>query len=280
MVGYINFIFSNLILDLVVIFSVKNFFRLSANNLLVVSTQVLNITTSFLYLYCGLTLFQFVLIKTGVNFVICLFIADDYKLRSIASMFGLHIVLTLSVYGFAQLMLMLVKISLEEFFNLKLSGIFNFLLIFCIFLYVFAIFLLMRTLSKQKLVKNYLAKVSFSYCCQHIEFVGLLDSGNSLTDKITGKPVIVVSTKSLKRYLPKADYEKIERGDFSPLKVSHVTNFVTAGEKTSYMPVADVGSVTVEVDGLPKKVECVLGFVNQNFSEEGGFDCLLHKDFI
>lgn len=280
MVEYLNFILINLTLDLVIIFSVKKFFRLYVSNLFLVFIQTLNVLACAVSIYCSLKFYQFCLIKLAVNFVICLLSINRCSIKELTKIFFFHMVISFSVYGFSALLFKFAKVSLSETLGIDTYGIFNFLLFFCIFLYVLIIYILMRTISKHKETQTFLKRVSFSLASQHIEFIGLLDSGNSLVDKRTGKPVVVVSIGSLKDYLSNSDYERVKTGDFSPLGVSHQTNFVTAGDTASYMPITDIGKITIEDDTGERQVECVLGFVNQNFSSEGGFDCLLHKDFI
>ena len=183
MVEYLNFILINLTLDLVVILSIKKFFKLYVSNLFLVVIQILNILCCAFCKYLELKFYQFALIKLAVNFVICLLALNECKLNALVKVFGFHIVLTMSVYGFAMFLLRLVKVSLYDMFELKIYGIFDFLLFFCVFLYVLFIYILMRVLSKRKETQNFLKRVSFSLASRHIEFIGLLDSGNSLFDK-------------------------------------------------------------------------------------------------
>lgn len=185
-----------------------------------------------------------------------------------------------SVFGFAEFMLLFVHASFVELFEIKIPKYYNFIVILCTIMYVFLIGGLVRLLSHRKVLKNYLTKVSFSLFCKHIEIVGLLDSGNSLKDTKTGKPVVIMSIKSLKKYLPKHDYLKVASGDFSPLHVSHYLDYTTISEKGSKMPIVEIDNIVIEKGDSIKKLDCVIGFVNHNFGDNNSFECLLHRDFI
>ena len=120
---------------------------------------------------------------------------------------------------------------------------------------------------------------SFLLFEKHIEITGLLDSGNTLYDTKTGKAVIVVSTKVLKRVLNSEEYNQVLKGDFSVLKNCDEIEYVSVGGIQAQMPI--VRDVTVKVKSLSETVSksCVIGFVNQTFTSDK-IECLVHKDFV
>jgi len=277
---YLNFFIYNFILDMLIMYIMKKHFKLSSSFVMITFIQILNVMTSAVYLFCNLSFMYFVLIKLSVNFIVCLLIIDNFSLKSIICFYGSYILLFFSIFGFAEFMLMFIRASFVQLFEIKIPVYYNFIVIICTIMYVFFIGGIVRLLSHRRVLKNYLTKVSFSLFCQHIEIVGLLDSGNSLTDTKTGKPVVIMSIKSLKKYLPKHDYLKVVAGDYSPLHVSNFLDYVTVGGKGTNMPIVEIENIVVEKGDKVKKLDCVIGFVDQKFGGDDGYECLLHRDFI
>ena len=117
--------------------------------------------------------------------------------------------------------------------------------------------------------------VSFFINGKHIEVVGLLDSGNSLKDTKTRKPVIVISSKVLKKYFSDFEFEMMLKKSFC----DYFLDCETASGSRFKMPVIDIGKVMINQNNFIKSFDCVLGVVNQKFYNKK-YECLLHQDFI
>ena len=175
---------------------------------------------------------------------------------------------------------MLIQSLVIMIFGKEISNLCEILLVFAGICYVFAVFELVGYLSKKKILKSFLKRVSFLAFGRHIEIVGLLDTGNVLYDSKTNLPVIVLSVFALKNFLPSNIYKNITIGDFSELGVNHYLECVSVAEKTLSMPIIKIDSATIICGDKSQKVNCVLGIVNHRFEGSNEYDCLLHRDFV
>lgn len=280
MVYYINFIFICLAADVCIMFSLKVIFKLKSSILYILFLQVFTISISFIYLFCGIKFYQFVLLKSLSYIVINLLITDYYKIKVLVEMLLLEIILMFSVYGIFKFLTLFVNAVINEFFCIKIDQNYNFIIIFCLLCYFFAIFWLMQRVSKTKKIRSFLSKVSFYAFGKHIQITGLIDTGNSLYDSNTGKAVAVVEVSALKKYLSKTDYNNLIIGDYSKFAIISSLSYVSVGGKESVMPIINIGSIMIENEGVYNKYDCVLGIVNQKFKDGEGYQILLHRDFV
>lgn len=115
--------------------------------------------------------------------------------------------------------------------------------------------------------------MSLILCGKHIVFYGLIDSGNSLIDPLTRKSVIIISLKSLEKYLSKEDIDWLLQVRCRKIKCN------TISESNVEIPVFDYKNLELKFGDKNEKVHCVFGLVNQKF-ENGKYDCLLSRDFL
>ncbi len=280
MENIISILISSIILDLLASILAKEIFKLKIGLFQLSLTQIVLVLPTILYLFLPLTVWQFIIIKLFMWFIFVLLVTDSYYFKNIFSLFFLQVLIMFSIYGVAVFLLTFLKAMLIELWGMQIENYLNFILIFLLCFYFVAIFSLASFLSKTKSIRTFLSKVSFSVFGKHIEITGLLDSGNSLYDSKTGKAVIVVSVSALKKVLPKEQYQKFMYGDMSAVPVSHFISYVSVGGKTADMPIIDVGSATVKVKSGSKQFQCVIGLVNHSLDNSGGFECLLHRDFV
>lgn len=280
MENWISILISSIILDILSSFLLKVAFKLKSSTAMIIFLQVLNIVPVVMYIFLPLTFFQFFLIKIFMWFVFTLLVTENYKIKSLFALFFWLLMIMFSVYGLAWFLVLYVKSAICELFKIKINFLQDFVLLICLLCYFACLFALTKILDKEKTLKKFLSKVSFYAFGKHIEITGLLDSGNCLYDTKTGKAVMVVSVDVLKNVLPKADYSKVKTGDYSSLSVSHYIKFVSVGGNSADMPIIDIGSVNVKVNGTVKNYKCVMGLVGQKLDSDGNFKCLLHRDFV
>ena len=123
-----------------------------------------------------------------------------------------------------------------------------------------------------KFLKKHLAKVSLKLNEKHICFYGLIDSGNSVIDPKSHKPVILISLKSLLKFMTKQDVEKFLKMKGREIDVESI------GCSKFKIPIFE-NRIFVKIGDEVKNCSCMLGVVDQNF-ENGKYDCLLHRDFL
>lgn len=273
-----SFVYS-FILDYFISVSQKKLFRLEVKNVCLLLLQVLNISSVAVFLFCNIAFYQFLLIKLLANLIISLLITNSYKFKEITHLFVSYVIILFSVYGFAIFLTEFARVVISQIFGVFIERIYDYLILFGIFIFVFVIVFFAQNIGKNKTINSFLMKVSFSLFGKHIEITGLLDSGNVLYDTKSSKAVIVVSASIFKQVLPKKDYQKFIQNDYSSVKVSNQISYVSVGGKKLVMPIFDVGVVKVSSDGKIQTKECVIGVVNQEF-DGGKYQCLLHRDFV
>ena len=109
---------------------------------------------------------------------------------------------------------------------------------------------------------------------QHIEITGLCDTGNSLVDEITKKPVVVLSFEALKKYFKNMTFEDVLSMSSRSIKC------VTAGENSIELPLIEIGEIYLESFGKKTKYKTILAVTKQRFFDSKKYECLLHRDFI
>ena len=109
---------------------------------------------------------------------------------------------------------------------------------------------------------------------QHIEITGLCDTGNSLVDEVTKKPVVVLSFEALKKYFKNMTFEDVLNMSSRSIKC------VTAGENSIELPLIEIGEIYLESFGKKTKYKTILAVTKQRFFDLKKYECLLHRDFI
>lgn len=268
---YVNFILTTILFDFMSALLLKKFFSLSVKVIELVFLQIINIAVVVIYLFCEIYFYQFILLKILAIFLISLLITEEYKFFSILKLFAFNMIILFSVFGFFEFIAKLVEAWFNVIFNVKIAKKYKIIVNFIIFVYFYVVFAFFGKIKKDDFKRKYLSTVSFLLFGKHIEIVGLLDTGNTLRDTKTNKPVLVVSLKVLKKYFNNIDFEK---NGFRKILCEG------AGGFQFYMPIIDIGKVCVSNKLKTKSYECVLGVVDQKFYDEKKYDCLLHRDFV
>ncbi len=267
------------IIEFLVALAVKRLNRLSIKNWQLLFFQIPLILCGAVFVFCKLKMYEYILFKVLIYFVISLLITDDYRRKKVFFIFFSFMFLSLAIYGLSVFLIEFCRGAIIELFGIKLEKCFN-LTIFCgVLLFIFAVFEATSYLNNQRSLKNFLSKVSFLINGKHIEITGLLDSGNSLYDKKNGCAVIVVSSKVLKKILDKFDYERFLDGQTNLIGINHNISYISVGGTMSEMPVISNVNVKVSHMGGTEIHRCSIGFINQKFGD-GDYECLVHKDFV
>lgn len=276
MVDIINCIVLSLISDLILMFCLKKIFGLRVKYVELCCLEIVALAPVVIFVLCKILVIQFLFFKLLAGLLICVLITDSFRFGFLFKLIMAYVVLFFSVYGISCFMVLFAKSVLSQAFGVNVSYAFDFVVLAGVIVYVLLIYMLVHKLSKFKTLKNYLAGVSFMFMGKHIEIVGLLDTGNSLVDDVTHKPVVIVSINAIKRYFSDLSIDSIKNG----FVCDRVINCVSAGEKSFKIPVYDVGEICIKRDGEIKSQKCVLGFANREFCDDKDYQCLLHRDFI
>lgn len=267
-----NIVFSIFIIELLVDFLVAKIFKIRFKFLYLIFLQVPKICASVICVEFTEIVWACVLAKLLSKLICLLFLSDTFKFKKLASIFIIEIALLLSIGGFVWFMSLWLKFSLENIFKTKIPKNKQFLLIFSTIMYIFAVFLAVRFLEKNKKLKGHLTKVSLRLFDKHIIFYGLIDSGNCLIDPKTGKQVILISIPSLQKFI---DFNKIDW--LIKVKCRNI-KCETVGGLGFEIPIFE-NDIFLKTGEEVEQINCMVGLVNQKF-ENGKFDCLLHRDYL
>ena len=257
------------IVDVIVLKAFKIYYK----KIYLLFLQVPKVCASVLCFVYFKKFFLCLILKLIAMFVCVLFITDTFKIRKIISLIFSEIAILFSVIGFFVFVLLWVNSSVETIFLQKTTQIQQNLLFFLIFLYVFAIFKTVRCIEKNKFLNKFSAKVSFYLNGKHILLYGLMDSGNSLFDPLTRKPVVLVSIDSLKKFFSKTEIDDLLKHCSRKIKCDTVSG---SGYE---IPIFKIEKFSIRGDVETKKFLCLIGIVSHRF-EKGKVDCLLHRDFL
>lgn len=276
----ICFILLNFIIEYLICYILKTIYKLQIKNIMLFFLQVFNICNCVVYLFLSIKLYEFIMIKIIINMILSLLIIDSYKPKQIFSFIMISLLLLFSVYGISIFMLEIISALEIIIFNKKLSQFVEIMVFFAILLYIFAVFKSVKYLTRKKTIKHFIRKLSFFAFSKHIEFNGLIDSGNSLYDSKTGLPVVLVSVFALKNYLPHNIYKNITNGIYNDVKIDHYLKVYDAVGAVSKIPIISVSEVLIFNEGECNNFKCAIAMVNQVFEKGDEYSCLLHRDFV
>lgn len=276
---YISFFIINLVLDFTILVLLSRVFQLKSKRFEIMIIMIFSLTPQLLYMFCGLKPIYFALLKMSFYLFVSLFLTDEYSVKKLFSIFGFLVFLMFSVYGFSGFFVLFVRSVISETSNKNLSPIYSALIVIGLVLYIFLLYLLFSKLAEHKKFSGFLSKVSFSLFGRHIEITGLIDSGNALYDRVTGKSVIIVPLSVIRKYISEGECNMIAERRYFGLNISHELEYQTVGGTKAKMPIVDIGAVTLERHGKAEKRDCVLGIIGENLADKR-YECLLHREFI
>ncbi|HLR34975.1 MAG TPA: sigma-E processing peptidase SpoIIGA [Tissierellales bacterium] len=149
--------------------------------------------------------------------------------------------------------------------------------------------------QKKAIVSNYLASVSISLNNKKVDFTALIDTGNSLKEPISDKPVIIAEYKVLKEILPVTVEEIYLKSD--SLCLDSITDIMQNTQEEirfRLIPFKSVGKnngillgfkpdeiVVVNCENQKKVEEDVLvAIYNNKLSSEDDYSGLLHPEIL
>lgn len=269
----LNVIFSIFLIEIVVDVLVLNFYRIKYNKLFLIFLQVPKLCAVILCLVCIDKLWLGIILCFISKIIWLLFVTDSFKINRMFSIIFFQIFILFSILGFAWFICLWLNVELKEIFKSKIAAKYNYLVLFGLFLYIFAFFKFVRITEKNKYLRRHLAKVSFKLFDKHISFNGLIDSGNCVIDDITQKPVIILSLFTLKRFLSQEEIDWLFEFKIRNIRCE------TIGNQNFEMPVFRCDNLKIFKNNVEQSVSCMIGLVEKKF-DNGKFDCLIHRDFM
>lgn len=268
----LSLVFTAFIVELIVDFIILKVFKIKYKLIYILFLQLPKICANILCLIFSWEFGFKVLAKFLSRLLVVVFLADSLRFKRLIKILFLDHIIYFSIAGFVCFIILWIESSSKEYFNVNISNSFEFLIVFGVILYIVAIFNLVRNLSKNKNFNRYLTEVSLSLNNKHIKVYGLVDSGNSLVDPKTKKPVLIISLKSILKLISKKELEKL-------ISNSGYVECETIANCNFNIPILNGFSVKVKFENELIKTDCVVGVVDKKF-ENGKYDCLLWRDFL
>lgn len=141
---------------------------------------------------------------------------------------------------------------------------------------VFALFL------KERLWKGKTeVDVEVSFGSETSKLKGMVDTGNFLTDPVTGKPVFLITEKAIKKLIPYySDYKNVNEEKNDPESVRfHFIPYSSVGQEGGLLMGVRPDKVVLHSRGGTKTADIILGIYKGTFPEDRDgkkYDLLLH----
>lgn len=203
----ISVIFGLIILDYVSDCLLKKIFKNNSSNLYILFLQIPKICGDFFIVTSSLTVGLKCVIRLVAVLISLIFLTDSFKITKILKMIITKIALEFSIIGFCFFVAFWMSGILEQGFSLQLDNSMKILTLSLVLIYIILIYHIVRFLDENKKIESFLANVSLNLLGKHIRFYALVDSGNSLIDPLTKKPVLLISKRSLERFISEEELE-------------------------------------------------------------------------
>ena len=114
------------------------------------------------------------------------------------------------------------------------------------------------------------------------KITGFIDSGNRLFDHVTGLPIIVISTSSLKPIITQNLFDEFNKGSLMIKNryKSHFVPFQTLSGQAKPMMVFCPDKVLFRFNGKTVESKVMVGLTHKGFSDAVAYDALLHPSML
>lgn len=161
------------------------------------------------------------------------------------------------------------------------EGLFNQASLIIVLLVVVAVYIcvnfLFKRRQKKKSLENFCFDIKIVVGGQEFDFKAFLDSGNFLSDPITGKPVCLINFKAFSTLFKEIELEDVLRKNdkLKKLKFAHFINFNTLNSSDKIL-VFQADTLKIGQKSFDRPT---LGLSLKNFNQTFGTDIILHNEF-
>lgn len=137
--------------------------------------------------------------------------------------------------------------------------------------------ILFKRRQKKKNLDSFCFDVKIEVSGKEFDFKAFLDSGNFLSDPITGKPVCLINYKAFSTLFKEIDIEDVLKKNekLKKLKFAHFISFNTLNSKDKIL-VFQADSLKIGQKSFERPT---LGLSLKNFNQAFGTDIILHNEF-
>lgn len=285
MVIYIEqVLIDNFIINLFIILSLRAILRAKFKKINIVLASLLG---SFVALILPLFRFNLIinsLIKILLSLVMVIILKRFTKLKEYLLYYLTFLLLTF-VFGGACLFILM---SFDKSFKINNYSTYS-LPLGVIVVIIFFIFIIIKNIFKnfysRKKINNFVYKVVVENNDEKDEILGFLDSGNTLVDKLTGKPITIVNFYSLKNVLKQISITDIILNKETKINKYfnnvHIVETTSIGNNKNKILVLEVQKLEIYLENKVNIIDnAIIGLTLKNFINDLGYNALLNSKLL
>lgn len=274
----------NFIINFFIILTLKAILKAKINKINMVLSSLLGSVVALLLPLFGFNLIINSLVKILLSLVMVIILKKFVKLKEYI-LYYLTFLLITFLYGGACLFILMYfdknfKINNFTTYSLPLGVIV--LIVFFIMIVIKNIF---KNFYNRKKINNYVYKIVIENNAEKDELLGFLDSGNTLVDSLTGKPITVVNYSSLKNVLKDISITDIILNKETKLnkffKNVHIIETTSIGNNKNKILIIEVEKLEIYLDNSVNIINnAIIGLTLKNFINDLGYNALLNSKLI
>lgn len=285
MVIYIEqVLIDNFIINLFIILSLRAILRAKFKKINIVLASLLGSVVALILPLFRFNLIINSLIKILLSLVMVIILKRFTKLKEYLLYYLTFLLLTF-VFGGACLFILMsfdknFKINNYSTYSLPLGVIV--VIIFFIFIIIKNIF---KNFYSRKKINNLVYKVVIENNDEKDEILGFLDSGNTLVDKLTGKPITIVNFYSLKNVLKQISITDIILNKETKINKYfnnvHIVETTSIGNNKNKILVLEVQKLEIYLENKVNIIDnAIIGLTLKNFINDLGYNALLNSKLL
>lgn len=274
----------NFIINFFIILTLKTILKAKINKINMVLSSLLGSVVALLLPLFGFNLIINSLVKILLSLVMVIVLKKFVKFKEYILYYLTFLFITF-LYGGACLFILMYfdknfKINNFTTYSLPLGVIV--LIVFFIMIVIKNIF---KNFYNRKKINNYVYKIVIKNNAEKDELLGFLDSGNTLVDSLTGKPITVVNYSSLKNVLKDISITDIILNKETKLnkffKNVHIIETTSIGNNKNKILIIEVEKLEIYLDNSVNIINnAIIGLTLKNFINDLGYSALLNSKLI
>lgn len=285
MVIYIEqVLIDNFIINLFIILSLKAILRAKIKKINIVLASLLGSVVALILPLFRFNLIINSLIKILLSLVMVIILKRFTKLKEYLLYYLTFLLLTF-VFGGACLFILM---SFDKSFKINNYSTYS-LPLGVIVVIIFFIFIIIKNVFKnfysRKKINNFVYKVVVENNDEKDEILGFLDSGNTLVDKLTGKPITIVNFYSLKNVLKQISITDIILNKETKINKYfnnvHIVETTSIGNNKNKILVLEVQKLEIYLENKVNIIDnAIIGLTLKNFINDLGYNALLNSKLL
>lgn len=284
---YIEYvIIDNLVINTLILLCTKATMKLRAKFYRIFLSALFGTAFAVCYPLLGLSNVALFPMKIALGVIMVLILAPYNSVKDFIFSFMFFLIYTLVLGGACIATLLLFGTSIEKL----ASGGYDIavpvgVILLIVAFYVAVIIAMARFLSERRDMAPFIREVELRLGKRVLKFNAFIDSGNKLTDRKSGLPVIILSVNLLSKYFSKQELEDLLlfscKNTSSIFKGVHTISYSTISGEDKKMIVFEADSICIkdkEQEYITNKF--MVGVTYKTFSGAIGYDMLLNPAML